>query len=290
MLVRGTFLIWLLTAVAYPASAEPASAEPVTIVLDSGQRLTGLVDAQTDDQRLWLRFQRGAAFLRRPFAWPEVHQAFIGDAPVSPAVLRQRSGDLASVIPPRAKPTRPRSAQPAADAQAEGPTRPPGRPATLRIEAAAGNWDTDVEPDGLLLTVIVEDADGERVPTAGTLTVELIGQPVSPGDVMGRGGVTRLQNYPTLANWVRQVVPEQAGADGYTFRLGFQALDPDFNLRVGIAGLVHARLFVPGVGALDASTSTIALRQFNPLRDQWQMQQQGRFFPQEQTGRSKQLQ
>ncbi|HEX4150025.1 MAG TPA: hypothetical protein VHY20_13595 [Pirellulales bacterium] len=84
-------------------------------------------------------------------------------------------------------------------------------------------------------------------------------------------------------------MPNDASVEGYKFRLEYQALHPDFNLQAGVQGLVHARLFIPGTGTLDASTSTIALRQMNPLRDQWQMQQQGRFFPQEQTGRSKQL-
>ena len=190
--------------------------------------------------------------------------------------------------PPHEKRPYLREPQPAADVQTLDDPRP-GPPATLRIEAATGNWDRDVEADGLLLNVIIEDAEGQLVPAAGTLTVELIGQPLSPGGVMGPGGVTRLQAYPILANWVRLVVPEQVGTDGYSFRLEFQALHPDFNLQVGIAGMVHAKLFVPGTGTFDASTSTIALRQLNPLSDQWQMQQQGRFFPQEQTGRSKQL-
>ena len=284
MLVRSALLVSLLAF-----APSQGSAEPVTIVLESGQRLTGLVDAQTDGQRLWLRFQRGGAMLRRPIAWTQFNQAFIGTEAVAPSELRERSGALSSTAPKRTKAARPRPAPAAPDGRTDDADTPPGRPATLRIEAATDDWDSDVEPDGLLLTVIVEDADGQRVPTAGTLTVELIGQPLSPGGVMGPGGVTRQQNFPILGNWVRQVVPEQAGADGYAFRLEFQALHPDFNLQVGIAGLVHARLFVPGIGALDASTSTIALRSFNPMRDQWQMQRQGRFFPQEQTGRSKQL-
>src|SRR5262249_29005045 len=128
----------------------------------------------------------------------------------------------------------------------------PAKVSTLHLDAAAANWDADVETDGIQLQVAPIGADGLIVPVSGTLEVELIGQ--------GPGAIAQPETFPVLARWVRQLTPEAMGTGGYTWQLEYQAWHPEFNLQLGYSALVHARLVVPGSGAFEISSPTIAVR------------------------------
>jgi hypothetical protein len=110
--------------------------------------------------------------------------------------------------------------------------------------------------------------------------LELIGE--------GPGTTGVLRTFPTIARWTRTVRREEFGPQGYVFRLEYDAVHPEFQLKLGPYGLLHAVLAVPGYGAFEASASATSLRPYNPMRDQ-QFDRQ-RFLPNERTGQGKQQQ
>jgi hypothetical protein len=150
----------------------------------------------------------------------------------------------------------------------------------MQIEATPANWDADVETDGLLLTVLPIDENGAIAPVTGTLDVELIGE--------GPGTTSTMRTLPQLGRWVQKLTPEDCGANGYTFRLSYQAWHPEFNLQLGVFGLAHARLAVAGSPVVEASANVQSMRPFSPIRDRMQQLQLDRFLPGETTGHGRQ--
>jgi hypothetical protein len=141
------------------------------------------------------------------------------------------------------------------------------------------NWDGDVEVDGLLVRLRPLDAAGEEVPVEGTLEVRLIGW---------RTGRTRSRQGPVrLARWTRAVGPAEWGPFGIEYRLPFQSVHPEFDLRWAAHGTVHARLSVPGQGVFEVSQSTVRIRPYSALRDHLEYVSGGRFYPGERTGRGR---
>jgi len=263
------------------------AAEPVTIELVGGRKFTGQIDPRTGDEQLWLRFYKGKIVIRRPFAWDQIAYAEVEGKELSPQDLRGRLlGDQAVTTEPVPAPVADSpqlSPSPEPQAEREAMAQPP-QPETvapvcsISFEASVANWDQDVEHDGLLVYVYPLDCTGSLVPVAGTLEVELVGE--------GPGNPTQQETFPTLGRWVRMLAAEDLTPRGYAFRLPFQAIHPEFNLRVGPLGLAHARLAVPGTGVFEATTNTISVRPISPMRDRLQVQQGSRFLPDERTGQS----
>ena len=140
-----------------------------------------------------------------------------------------------------------------------------------------GNWDSDVEADGLVVHLRPLDASGDVVPVQGTLEVTLIGW---------RWGRTHSRQAPVrLARWTRSVEPADLGPFGVEHRLPFQAVHPEFDLGWAPQGTVHARLSAPGQGVFDATESTVRIRPYSAIRDHLEYVSGARFFPGERTGR-----
>lgn len=252
----------------------------VTIRLIDGRAYCGRIDPRSDASELWLRFERGGITVRRPFTWSELASVDVTNQTADVAAWRQSvlASPAVGAPPPRVKSARnvrrETSGEIAPLAERPAPVR------SLRIEASVANWDQDVENDGILLVLQPLDASGSLVPASGTVAVDLVGE--------GPGTPAFRETFPLVNNWLRMLDPADLTPRGYLLRLEFQAIHPEFNLRVGPAGLVHARLTVPGSGAFEASTGTIAVRPINPIRDRLQTQQNSRFFPWEWTGQGKQ--
>lgn len=255
------------------------AAEPVTVDLKSGRSFTATVDAKTDARQLWLRFDVATTEIRRPIDWSEIAGGRVAGRSVTTEELRTLVGELQS-SPPRMRAIQARSAVIPSN---EGLKAVHVR--SLQIDAAVANWDSDVEVDGILLTVYPLDAQGQLVRARGTLEVDLVGE--------GRGPALVREDFPQLGRWVRQMNEADFGAGSVpspaVYRLEFQAVHPEFQLNVGPYGLVHARLSVPGQGTYEASAGATLLRPFSPLRESLQEKQHQRFLPTEQTGRGKRM-
>ena len=62
---------------------DPVADERVVVELASGRTLNAVLDPKTDEQLLWLRWERGTAMLRRPIRWDRVVRAEVGGENVS---------------------------------------------------------------------------------------------------------------------------------------------------------------------------------------------------------------
>jgi hypothetical protein len=147
----------------------------------------------------------------------------------------------------------------------------------VRIDAYVANWDQDVEVDGLVVHVFPLDCDGLVTPVDGTLNVTLVGQQL--------GAVRDREPFPHLGQWTRAVCLEDFGPAGAVYRLPFQAVHPEFDLRVSSGALAHARLIVPGSGTFEDSQATLRIRPYSAFRDHLQQRRGTRFLPVERTGR-----
>ena len=274
---------------------------PVAVEVLSGRSFTGEVDPRTDSSRLWLRWSQGAIVVLRPICWERVVRAevagetlsgeeFLQAVSLSEQSVRNQAGTGGS----RSRILRmhcqsgasPAPAMPTGSGEEPGSTTTAGaggRPAlavrSLLIEAWVANWDSDVEVDGLIVDVYALDADGTPVRVRGTLEVNLIGQQTS---------VVRLgRPSARLGRWTRQVRPADFGPRGFRYRLPFQSVHPEFDLEWSCYGTVHARLSVPGQGVFETTESTVRIRPYSAVRDQFQQATGERFLPLERTGRGR---
>lgn len=273
---RAAVAGWLLLVPLIAPRAE--AGEQLTVQLQSGRTFTAQVDARTDDEQLWLRFERGAMTLWRPVRWDRVVGGAYRGRPLTPAEVRAAAGRIASkpsaveeVAPPKSGERRAKSQEPSPLAR------------SLRIAARVANWDADVEVDGLLLNAAAFDGRGREVPVEGHLTIELIGtRPAAWHDQFVR---VHGEPFPTLGRWTRQIDTRPGEPGGACLQLPFQSAHPDFDPALGAYGVVHARLVAPGQGVFEASANLVRIRPFSPLRDQLQRTEGRRFFTRESVGR-----
>ena len=289
----------LLVSVADVGRAVAAVAENETsaavaeVRLASGQILTAFVDAQTDESRLWLRFEGRTAALYRPVAWRQVDAIVYDGSSYSvaefqelvPKVSSQRSihpaapierGEVEAISAEQYD-----GSLSFADVAEIGLAEQP-RATSIVVDAFVANWDADVEVDGLVLGVTVMDQFGNAIPVRGALSVELIANrrahrlPQLP---------SRRQVFDRLARWNRPF--QSLGGMQVFFRLPFQAVHPDFDATAPDFSLVHAKLAVPGSGVLEASVADVRVRPYSRIRNQIETGSGSRFIPTEGTGRAR---
>ena len=139
------------------------------------------LDARTSAAELWLRFGQAGAELLRPIDWDRVVSAEVAGHKFTGEELRQLIDAIRQEIP--AEPVSPPAKSEYRDGRAARILRkrsrnrqrlpPTPRVVSLAIDARAGRWDENVEPDGLVVHVYPLDADGAIVPVRGTLNVDL---------------------------------------------------------------------------------------------------------------------
>jgi hypothetical protein len=270
---RSLFLLaGLLGLLNCPPSA--VGSDPVTVLLASGRRFTGAVDARTNDSQLWLRVESGPITLLRPIDWERVKSASIGDKQLTADELHAESATIKSAqtvvernevgVPP-----------------VGGERRLKDEPQPLRsiqIDAVLGHWSAPTEATGIVVTVQPLDAYGSLVAVDGVLDVDLLGQRLTV--------VTEGNGFPQLGHWTTAVRPADFGPSGAVYEFPFQAVHPDFHLDLEPQGLVHARLSVPGQGSFEASQAMVRIRAYSSVRDHVQQATGSRFLHEEAVGSS----
>lgn len=255
----------------------------MVVELVDGRVMRGDPDARTDDRLLWLRREETGIQLQSGFRWERVlavhhdrrvytAEEFMGQAQriktarksfleVAPYVASREAdpGIRESVTEhePSVKDLLHRS-------QVER------RVKTLFIEAYLAQWDGDPQSDGLRVFVYPLSADGELVPTNGQLDLSLLGE-------IEKTGIA-----PEFRELERgsQIVHARDFAQGPgVYQLPFRQFHPDFQFDVARQAAVHARLGIPGMGAVEATDANVQLRGFSRMRDQLQMHRGRRFFP-----------
>ena len=279
-------------------SASVASAaEMVSVKLQSGRRFTAEISPRTDAHRLWLRFRAEGVSLLRPIDWDRVVEARYKDQTLSADELRELATELvahepldADVIAPTKTPvTNPATTtNPSPTANALSPSSPPphlvaaAQVRTVDFYARVANWDNDADADGLLLNVFPQDADGNAVAVSGTLEVDLIGYRIKDFSTASQ---SRGYVLDRLGHWSQRISANDLQPGGIRVKLPFQTAQPEFNSQLGIYGLVHVRLVVPGQGVFENSQDAVRIRSFAPTRDVLEQQRDRRYFSVERTGR-----
>lgn len=285
-MASSRLILWLGAIVAILLPLAPSSAaERVQLELVSGRHVSGVIDARSTDEQLWLRSGDAAASLTRPIAWDRIASAEHNKQSISLDDLRALA-ETAAAAPDAAAATPHKwhgvIVAPARREVTPTPVMPDVR--SVNVDAFHANWDADVESDGLVLLVAPLSASGAVVPVSGSLQVELIAPEVRRFQDAPHGRGLTLER---VAQWTVQVAPEAFTAGGMRVELPFQAIHPGFDTKILPHGLVHARLVVPGQGTFDTTAEFIRLRPWSPLRDKYYRDTGRRFFPTEQTGRPK---
>jgi len=262
--------------------------EAVTVRLAGDRSLHGQIDPRTDRFTLWLRNGLESGFILRPIDWGRVAGVELDGERFSGEEFREAVAAAITMMPPdRGVAWGESGAPPPAEivlGPSQRPSPPPAvlpvpRPVEVRslaIDARLGNWDGDVEPDGLILDVLPLDAGGEVVPVHGTLDVHLLAEQV--------GIVQRPNPFERLGRWSRPVRPSDFAAGGASYRLPFQSADPERDLRWATHGAVHARLSVPASGVFAGTASMVRIRPYSAVRDRLEQTTGRRYFEVERTG------
>jgi hypothetical protein len=250
----------------------------VAAITSSGRVLRGVVDARTDDARLWVRVQEGPAVLASSFDWQDVLAATLDGQAIDVADLRSRVGDLASAGPRIATLTPATSPESLPTPIPVTPTRRV-RVRNLEIlDACLVNLDRDVEPDGLTVSIAAIGDDGRPLAVRGSLQVRLFGER-RPADAAS------LDVFEVLDDWSQRVTAVDFVDGVATYELRFRKTAPEWEFDLLPDALIEARLGAFGHGNYAASAPVI-VRAFNPLRDNLQLREGTRFLPRELHGRN----
>jgi hypothetical protein len=258
------------------ACGDLAFAATVEVVTSRGQTLAGEVDARTDDNRLWVRQQRGDVVLTTSLSWADIASARVDNEAVDVDEVRQRP-ELATPAPRWQAAVEPAAVEVAA---ASGvPTtliKPQRRVRSVEIVSAClANFDRDVEPDGLAVSITALDDAGIPMPVRGNLTARLYGE-LRPGSV-------REVAFGTLDQWTQPVGTDDFDSGLATYELRFRRTAPEWQFDLLPDAVVEVSLLAFGEGQFAASAPLI-IRAFNPLRDNQQLLLKSRFLPGEHRG------
>jgi hypothetical protein len=289
-------------------SAHSGLATEIAVTVADGRTFTAEVDARSDAERLWLRFGTARTTILRPIDWSSVVGVRRDGVELTAAELKREIAAAANAVSSvvttrrlvekasdRTSPVQPSSVSlrnsgggglqlwRLPDANSPMSTEPAPIVRSLSVDAYLGNWDSDVDSDGLVVNFAALDDFGDAVPVNGTLEVELIGERQPP---YSRGNA-----FPVLGRWTQAVnASDGVSPSGYSrVRLPFQAFHPDYWNSLPWFALAHVRLIVPGQGTFEASVDAVRLRGFTPVRDRMESAAGTRFAPTEQTSRSKRL-
>jgi len=269
------------------ATAQDAAAM-VTVDVASGRSFAGEVDSRTNEAQLWLCRRLGSGFLRRPIDWDRIVRVQLAGESFSSDEFQQAARAVSQMFAEQEGteggaskivigPSKGRSDPQLASAAAA--RRPRRVVQSLAIDVRLGEWDNDVDADGLLLEVYPLDAAGDVVPVNGALDVNLRSERT--------GVVKRRRPFHRLGRWTKRVRATDFGPRGATYRLPFQAVHPEFDLEWAAYGAVHVRLSVPGQGVFERTESMVRVRPYSAVRDQLEQATGRRFFKQERTSRGR---
>jgi hypothetical protein len=254
--------------------------ESISIELKDGRTVTGMLDRQTDVQRLWLRMEEAGIQLASGYAWPEIERIFHEQRPITAEELQRltprlaTSGKLpheialfpASFVPSASMPTMLDRAQEASA----------GRLVSLQIQARLGQWNADALSDGLWVSIYPLNAQGELTPVSGQVELTLLGE-VDPARAarseLGRPGFQELSRHHVL------VRPSDFARGPAVVQFPFHRFHPDLQRDIAPQAVLHARLGVSGQGVFEATAADVALRPLSRMRDQLQLHTGSRFFP-----------
>ncbi len=288
---------WFVVAIvvfALPAAAIGGDAAPPAETAAHQIIVTGVDGAvhrgdpsPTSDGRA-LRFSRGrpGMTITRAIAWDRIAQVEVAGQVLSADEARSIILRAVSELPPQRR--RPGPVIASDESPDNFASRRPSRAgegsrddlreepiAWIAVEAAAAQWDSDVEFDGIRLSITAYDRAGRARPVDGTLQAELWGEDA--------GTPHRAERIARIGSWQQRIRANDFRPEAAVVRIPFQAVHPEFERSLRPYGTLHVRLSVPGQGTFESSVEMIRLRPYSAARDRLQMATGRRFFEGETT-------
>jgi hypothetical protein len=279
-LARATAVAVLICVL---GSAKLQAAEVVGVETVDGRTLRGVIDARTDRQTLWLRLEENGIVLSVPVSWDNISSAVVDDTAIGVEELRARRGELQSEGPRWLIP----EVEVLVDATIAAPQSASvvqagywgavGRGVRVRnldvVSACLVNLDRDVAPDGIEVSIVAVGDDGAPVAVRGSLRAELFGE-------SGALSHERQPEFGVLDRWSERVRAEDFVDGVATYCLPFRRAAPEWQFDLLPDAVLTVQLGATGHGNFSA-TAPVALREFNPLRDDLQQHRGTRFLPNE---------
>ena len=276
-------------AVSRETATSQQAPQQVTVELASGRVFTAMIDERSDDKILWLRFQTSSTILMRPVEWNRVVAAHVDGKKITSAELQASLETFASSHhhwrpgdPPRNTNADNNSTDAQQAAQALGSDR---RVQSIQVDAFLGNWDADVESDGLIVHIYPLDDQGNVVEVRATANLSLIGVTGTRRPSPSGRALASNRKFPILGRWTRAINANDFDLTGVSLRLPFGAIHPEFNPRIRSQALVHIKLSIPGHGVFETTAAPTTVRPINVIRNQVEAASGTRFLPIETIGR-----
>jgi hypothetical protein len=271
-------LLAMVACCAEASANDRAALAAVTVVDERGDEMSGILDARSDEQALWLRREAGGIVFAHSISWDRIASITLDRRSISPSELLDRRVQLAS------------TAQPAVVESAAAPTswqaapivnevsyatvanRPPRVRSLELLSAAMVNIDRDVEPDAVAISLAPIGAHGIPMAVRGNLRATLVGQrrPLNSGAI----------EFGELERWSQPVRAEDFVDGVATYDLPLRITRPEWEFDLTPDALVTVELTAIGHGSFAAS-APLVIRRFDPLRDQMQLFGGSRFAPAE---------
>jgi hypothetical protein len=253
------------------------SAEKITAFLTDGRQVTGLVDARTDSERLWVRREEINLEVASGFVWEVVADVRKDGQSLEPVEIQ--------AMAMKDKPTTLRfqkRAESLSDHPSSVAVKMP-RPKTttepvksLVVRACLAQWDDDPQSDGIRVWVLPLDARGRLVPVDGQIDLSLVIQDRGPNRITGS---SRYHGYGELDRISHMVRREHFKEGPAAYDLPFANRHPDVDINLATHALLNARLGVPGYGVFEASDAQLSIREFSYFRDELQLHFPQRHLP-----------
>jgi hypothetical protein len=254
------------------------SAEKITAFLTDGRQVTGLVDARTNSERLWVRREEVNLEVVSGFVWEVVADVRKDGQSLEPVEIQamavkdqpntrrlQKRVESPSDLPSSVAVKMPRPIT---------PTEPVIK--SLVVRACLAQWDDDPQSDGIRVWVLPLDAGGRLVPVDGQIDLSLVVQDRGPNSI---GGIARYHGYGELDRISHMVRREHFKEGPAAYDLPFANRHPDFDINLATHALLNARLGVPGYGVFEASDAQLSIREFSYFRDELQLHFPQRHLP-----------
>lgn len=290
LLAVSFVFLWLPAAAVVGGDDAPPGekADGSIIVTDSGGLVhRGTASPTSDDEALRLSRSRPGITITRVIAWDQIAQVEVAGLVLSPDEARSIILRAVSELPQQQR----RRPPPAVAMEGSlGALVLPqnnqrnGRVghdlceepiAWIAVEAVAAQWDSDVEFDGLCLSIRAFDRSGRARAVDGTLQAVLWGEDM--------GTPHRAERIGQIGSWQLRVRAADFRPETANVRLPFQAVHPEFERSLRPYGTLHVRLSVPGHGTFESLADMIRLRPYSAARDRLQMATGRRFFEGETT-------
>jgi len=251
-MLRGLPLL-VIAATLLAASLAHAADAKVSVQLVSGREFAGVLDARTNDEKLWLRWSIGTVEVQRPIAWERIKSVELNGEPIEVKELQEQAAQLAT--PGRR--TKLRAASTAAPQRTSHVISPTVR--SIQCDAFLANWDSDAAFDGLVLEIAALGQFGEAVAAQGTVEAELTTIDYQAAYLNSSSG----GRVPTsLGRW------SQGWNAPQKLRLELQGCDPQREGSLSRYAVLKVRATIPGSGVFEQQIDGVRMRPFTPAQNQ----------------------